>query len=79
MSNAKSKVLTVTVDKVVYNSLKILIADGKVSEFVNDVLKKAVKEAEKEIKKDYHENAYDKKLSQEMESWAKISRGKQNE
>ena len=79
MSNAKSKVLTVTVDKAVYNSLKILIADGKVSEFVNDVLKKAIKEVEKEIKKDYHENAYDKKLSQEMESWAKISRGEQHE
>jgi hypothetical protein len=68
MSNAKSKVLTVTVDKTVYNSLKMLIADGKVSEFVNNTLKKAIKEIEEEIKKDYYEDTYDKKLSQEMES-----------
>ena len=79
MSNAKSKVLTVTVDKTVYNSLKMLIADGKVSEFVNNTLKKAIKEIEEEIKKDYYEDTYDKKLSQEMESWTKISRGKQHE
>jgi hypothetical protein len=66
--NAKSKVLTVTVDKSVHNSLKMLIADGKVSEFVNNVLKKAIKEIEEEIKKDYRGNARDKKLEQEMES-----------
>ena len=77
--SAKSKVLTVTVDKTVYNSLKTLIADGKVSEFVNDVLKKAIKEVEEGIKQDYYGDAYDKKLSQEMESWAKISRGKHHE
>ena len=79
MSNAKSKVLTVTVDKTVYSSLKTLIADGKVSEFVNDVLKKAIKKVEEDIKKDYCENAADKKLSQEMESWAKVSRGNKHE
>ena len=79
MSNAKSKVLTVTIDKSVYNSLKTLIADGKVSEFVNGVLKKAIKGVEEEIKKDYQGNAHDKKLAQEMESWVKISRGKQHE
>jgi hypothetical protein len=66
--NAKSKILTVTVDKSVHNSLKMLIADGKVSEFVNSVLKKAVKEVEEKIKKDYRGDARDKKLEQEMES-----------
>ena len=62
-----------------YNKIKPLIAQRKVSEFVNSVLKKAVKEVEEKIKKDYRGDARDKKLEQEMESWAKISRGKQHE
>ena len=71
MSNARSKVLTVTVDKTVYNSLKILIADGKVSEFVNQAVEKELNSEEEKLRQQliasHKRVAKNQKLKKELE------------
>ena len=71
--------LTITIKKELITKLKSLVPCGKISELVEKLVEEKTKKMEQEIANQYRQEALDKAVDQQNESWYIIHKGKSKE
>jgi predicted CopG family antitoxin len=79
MAASRKVTLTITISKDNYESLKLLVPSGKVSELINELIESKIEILKEEIADEYRRESQDKITDEEAASWYIIHRGGKNE